>query len=378
MRFRICYCEHMLTRIRPLLPSVPALAWIVLGWTILAHMSTAEFLVRLVASISGWLGQNAWAGFALGLGLLAMAVWWPDLRPWLAKVIRLHKTSEERLSAIESEHIPRITKTIDAAYEAVLSHTALIASTGGSVETCKSRIEALEKQAQMIQSFIGDNPPCNLLQLCLLVDLNRERADNLSNTLNDRLAKVESSLEAYGNALVGARYDLSELEKSAWVTCDTLKKTLDATRSSMEVASENAARILLKIEEVSGLISEYGTSLHYLEQIVIRHPQTAPAQQPFSKRWSDLPESPDVPLLAIEWATFQIRLVAHCKETEARSQHRVGDSLGMLSRYLTWDSPERMDVCKRDILSQQQALYSQRAAYAATLASLLASRDAIS
>src|ERR1017187_6865719 len=100
---------RILNRLSPIWPGVPSFAWLVLGWTMLAHASTAQFTYTLAGSISTWLDKNAWAGFMGGLGLLALAVFWPELKPKLAWM-RLPRTPGERLAIIESEHVPRWTQ----------------------------------------------------------------------------------------------------------------------------------------------------------------------------------------------------------------------------------------------------------------------------
>ena len=97
----------MLKRFIPIFPSLSFLGWFVLGWTLLAHASTATFAVSLFGQASAWLDRHAWFGLVIGLILLALAVGWPELEPRLCKVLKaLPRSNGARLRFLETEQIP--------------------------------------------------------------------------------------------------------------------------------------------------------------------------------------------------------------------------------------------------------------------------------
>jgi hypothetical protein len=102
----------MLKRIAPPLPSLPALGWLVLVWTMLAHASTGAFALSIAAWASDWLDQHAWAGFLCGFLILVIAIAWPRLQPYFPKWLTNQKTVGERLSAIEHKGLPAIRKRL--------------------------------------------------------------------------------------------------------------------------------------------------------------------------------------------------------------------------------------------------------------------------
>jgi hypothetical protein len=76
----------------------------------LAHASTAQFTFSLWSGLSGWLGRHSWAGFFAGLSTLPLAIAWPELKEKMPK-LRLPKTLQERLLAVETAHLPGIENT---------------------------------------------------------------------------------------------------------------------------------------------------------------------------------------------------------------------------------------------------------------------------
>src|ERR1700730_7431418 len=88
-------------RLSPLWPGLPSFGWLVLGWTMLAHASTAQFTLSIAGHISKWLGENAWAGFVAGFALLAVTVLWPDIKKRLPDRWALPKTLPERMHNLE-------------------------------------------------------------------------------------------------------------------------------------------------------------------------------------------------------------------------------------------------------------------------------------
>jgi hypothetical protein len=91
----------------------------------LAHGSTAQFSLSISQSASRWLDNHAWAGFVLGLGLLAIAVLWPEIKQYLP---RLPKTIHERLRELEVDRIPGLMKTQE-------SHNSQICARSDALES---------------------------------------------------------------------------------------------------------------------------------------------------------------------------------------------------------------------------------------------------
>src|ERR1019366_4506841 len=125
----------MLRRIVPFFPSPRFVGWFVLGWTMLANASTAQFSIWLLGSVSRWLGRNAWAGFIVGFGSLVLAVVWPEIKNKFPKFgFRLPRTASERLCEIESLGLDQRIRSLDFRSDA---H-------GEFLENLQKRIQALE------------------------------------------------------------------------------------------------------------------------------------------------------------------------------------------------------------------------------------------
>ncbi len=93
----------LLTRSIQLFPSLRSLAWLLLLWPLLAHMSTAEFSVRFLGGAYSWIGQNR---VLVAISLLILTIAWPELWPHLAKGIKITiaKTPEKRLEELASQY----------------------------------------------------------------------------------------------------------------------------------------------------------------------------------------------------------------------------------------------------------------------------------
>jgi hypothetical protein len=173
----------------------------------------------------------------------------------------------------------------------------------------------------------------------------------------------------------GVAYDLSELDKSARVTCTALQEKLDTVWDRLSTFGASFSRILLKLQEVNGMIFDYATSLKFLEELKQRYPEVAAARQPFSRQWSKLNEGPDVPLLVIEWATFHEHLVARC-ELAASQGHSLTDMISVkLLSYKAWDRQDSMKTSVDELVNQKGILLGLRAAYAANLDRSIALKD---
>jgi hypothetical protein len=76
------------TRFRRALATQPAvIGWLLLAWTVMANASTAQFVWAVGRAATHWLDSHSWVGSAVGCGLIAAAVFWPDLLrkfPWLS------------------------------------------------------------------------------------------------------------------------------------------------------------------------------------------------------------------------------------------------------------------------------------------------------
>jgi hypothetical protein len=103
----------MFKRLSALWPGIPFFGWLALVWTMLAHASTAQFSLQLAASISTWLGKNAWVGFLLGFALLALAVGWPDIADKIPEEFPFPRTPGMRLNSVERQHLSLVQKQVD-------------------------------------------------------------------------------------------------------------------------------------------------------------------------------------------------------------------------------------------------------------------------
>jgi hypothetical protein len=99
--------KRVTLRVGRTIPGFRFWGWFIWGWTMLAHGSTAQFLISLFASLTGWLDHHAWAGVAMGAVLIGLAMVGPELatyvsgQSWAAK-LRIPKTPGERLRLLET------------------------------------------------------------------------------------------------------------------------------------------------------------------------------------------------------------------------------------------------------------------------------------
>src|SRR5437867_4439716 len=78
--------------------SVPG--WILIGWGILNHASTAQFTLQAMGAIFAFLDKHAGYAVLLGFGWLVFESQWPKIKGWFPQ-LRLPKTMEERTTDVE-------------------------------------------------------------------------------------------------------------------------------------------------------------------------------------------------------------------------------------------------------------------------------------
>jgi hypothetical protein len=139
-------------RISPLFPGLPFWGWVVLGWTWLAHGSTAAFVISVGHDISKWLATNGWAGSLAGFIILTLAVIWPDLKPrmpWLKRP----KTLDERLAIVETTHLPMLTKQLTYGGERFGTVEKQVNDLSDRLASLKRDAEAIDRNLRTVPTF---------------------------------------------------------------------------------------------------------------------------------------------------------------------------------------------------------------------------------
>ena len=140
----------MFRRISPLGSKTAIVGLAVFWWTMLAHGSTAQFALWLTGTISKWLDGHAWAGFLAGLGLIAAALVWPELRPRFAARLKIPKTTQQRVKEVEErltalDHVASESQDIKEGLRQALNlQNQFAAETGKINNNFAERIKTLE------------------------------------------------------------------------------------------------------------------------------------------------------------------------------------------------------------------------------------------
>ncbi len=221
----------MFKRLTVLLPSVRFLGLLVLVWTTLSYMSTAEFSLRFFHAASDWLGKNAWVGFVVGLGLLAMAVALPELRPWL----KLPPTQGERLRNIEAEQLPELRK--------------------GQIDLA-SRLDSIH-----------------------------QALNSVSKLVDARVSAIDSTVEAKAGEIKALHARTTRVEFTVdehHASISVLDHNISTAAAQLTVIYRIFGNVSVSLGELNKLLWEADRAVEYLEEINKYYPQSDVAKQPFS------------------------------------------------------------------------------------------------
>jgi len=204
--------------------------WFLFGWAVMNELSTAQTTAAVFATVFGFFNRYPAIEVAVGIVWLTLVATWPKWKPvWL----QLPKTTHERLTVVETKHIPRIdsahealkqadidlreyinvtfkqllehvnksdgglTKVLEAAEKATTSNAVAIVQVGTSVSALTLRTDEIDRR-------VGQIIPCAYL-LAELLALVKE-----ANACLDRFAFI---LNQYPQSIVAQK----PLDK-VWVT----------------------------------------------------------------------------------------------------------------------------------------------------------------
>jgi hypothetical protein len=293
----------------------------VLGWTLLAHASTAQFTADLVWPITRWLDAHAWAGFILGFALLVVAVSWSEITPYLP---RLPKTIEQRVHAIEKNDLPALEEKI------VKAITNYIDIQSGANKLFTDQASQANEHITEHITQIG-KIECGLME----IDGKFER---LSSVAEKAAGEATSAL---------SRLD----EHRPWI------HDLEVNIGRLNYAIGNIESFAAFQLDITALITEARAAIDGLKRIDDYYPSSDAALFPFSKMWWKADITPTPPQPAIEWSLIVKRHMDRCCEFAAAYHMAQSDLIeaNLQGVCASWSS-QKSRIDSMGYLASQEAL----------------------
>lgn len=133
--------------------------WFLVMWSALSNASTAQFAWSAMRSATHWLDAHSWVGFVVGLGWVGVAVYWPDIKPKIAPVLRLPESTDERLDFLHR----RLLESIRLQKEAATAIEKTLSSAIGPLreqerheEKFRDRVDGLMARVSMLEERLRD------------------------------------------------------------------------------------------------------------------------------------------------------------------------------------------------------------------------------